>query len=251
VPSIRKIMYNGLKKTIHSILPKKILFKIEPSLRFLWSLSYRGSKYLCPICKTKLREWIDLSQQDKICPNCGSLSRDRRLWQLIEDNYFINDIKILDFSPSRSLYRKWKEQNVTYKATDLSGDFISDNQYDITAIPEEDNSFDLIVCYHILEHVNDDLSAMKELHRILKPTGTLLIQTPFKDGKIYEDYTITSAKERLNHFGQEDHVRIYSVEGLKKRLTQTGFEVVIKVFDGEGSYGLTKNEIVFILKKHN
>jgi predicted SAM-dependent methyltransferase len=242
-------MYSGLKKIIHTFLPKKLLFKVEPDLRFLWSLPYRGSKYQCTICKTKLRKWIALPHQENICPNCGSLSRDRRLWEIIEEHYLINDMKILDFSPSRSLYRKWKKQNVTYKPTDLSGDFISDNQYDITAIPEEDNSFDLIVCYHILEHVIDDLSAMKELHRILKPTGILLVQTPFKEGEIYEDYTITSANERLKHFEQEDHVRIYSVEGLKNRLTQTEFEVTVNQYEEDNLQALTKNEIVFILKK--
>ena len=245
-------MYNHLKKISNSIIPKKLLFKTEPSLRFIWSLLYRGSKYQCPICETKLREWIDLSHEDKICPNCGSLSRDRRLWQLIEDEYLENNIKVLDFSPSRSLYRKWKKQNVIYKATDLSGDFISDHQYDITAIPESDKTFDLIICYHVLEHVMEDLAAMKELHRTLKPTGVILVQTPFKEGEIYEDYNITSSKERLKHFEQEDHVRIYSVEGLKNRLKQSGFEVTIKQYDSKDTkFGLTVNEIVFILKKQN
>lgn len=242
-------MYNSLKKIIHTVLSKKILFSIEPYLRSTWSLAYKGSKYECTICKTKLRKWIILHNQDKICPNCGSLSRDRRLWQLIEENYLTNYLKVLDFSPSRSLYRKWKKQNVTYKATDLSGDFISDNQYDITAIPENDNSFDLMVCYHILEHVVEDLSAMKELHRTLKPTGTLLVQTPFKEGEIYEDYTITSEKDRLLHFDQEDHVRIYSVEGLKNRLQQSGFNVTVEQYKKDAFYGFTDNEIVFILKK--
>lgn len=244
-------MYNGLKKIIHALISKKLLFKIEPSLRSFWSLFYRGSKHQCTICKTNLREWIFLPNKDKICPNCGSLSRDRRLWQLIEKNYLTNGINVLDFSPSRSLYRKWKKQNAIYKSTDLSGDFISDNQYDITAIPENDDTFDLIVCYHVLEHVTDDKSAMKELYRILKPTGTLLVQTPFKDGEIYEDFSITSAKERLQHFGQEDHVRIYSVGGLKNRLKETGFEVIVNQYEEDTLYGLTKNEIVFILKKQN
>ena len=245
-------MYNSLKKIIHTVLPNKGIFKIEPYLRSLWSLCYRGSKYECTICRTKLRKWIILSNQDKICPNCGGLSRDRRLWQLIENNYLTNNLNVLDFSPSRSLYRKWKKQNVTYKATDLSGDFISDNQYDITSIPVDDNTFDLIVCYHILEHIIEDILAIKELQRILKPTGTLFVQTPFKEGEIYEDYTITSEKDRLHHFGQEDHVRVYSVEGLKNRLTQSGFEVVVNQYNNKDIiYGLTENEIVLIMKKQN
>jgi predicted SAM-dependent methyltransferase len=177
------------------------------------------------------------------------LSRDRRLWLLIENKYLANDINVLDFSPSRSLYRKWKKQNVIYKATDLSGDFISDNRYDITSIPEDDNTFDLILCYHVLEHVIEDVLAMKELYRTLKPTGTLIVQTPFKEGEIYEDYTITSEKHRLQHFGQEDHVRIYSVDGLKKRLTQSGFEVEVNHYSKDVIHGLAEEEIILIQKK--
>lgn len=132
----------------------------------------------------------------------------------------------------------------------MSGDFISDNQYDITSIPEGEDTFDLIICYHVLEHVIKDTLAMTELHRTLKPTGTLLVHTPFKEGEIYEDYSITSEEDRLLHFGQEDHVRIYSVEGLKNRLTQSGFEVEINQFKNEDiKHGLTQNEIVFILKR--
>lgn len=243
-------MYNGLKKIILTLIPKKTIFKIEPHLRFFWSFFYRGSKHQCTVCKTNLRSWISF-HNDKICPKCGSLSRDRRLWQLIEKNYLVQRMTVLDFSPSRSLYRKWKKQNATYKATDLSEDFISDYQYDITAIPEADNTFDLIVCYHILEHVIDDVSAMKELHRILKPSGTLLVQTPFKAGEIYEDYSITTAKGRLIHFEQEDHVRIYSVEGLKNRLEKTGFEVTVNRYEENQRCGLTENEVVFVLKKQN
>jgi len=241
-------MYKDLKKIILTLLPKKLLFKVEPYLRFFWSLFYRGSKHECTVCKTNVRTWIVLDN-DKICPNCGSLSRDRRLWQIIEKNYLKNDIKVLDFSPSRSLYRKWKKQNVTYKATDLSGDFISDNQYDITAIPERNETFDLIVCYHVLEHIIDDKAAMKELYRVLKATGIVLVQTPFKEGEIYENYAIISEMERLEHFGQEDHVRIYSVEGLKNRLAETEFEVTVNQYKEDIFFGLTKNEMVFILKK--
>lgn len=244
-------MYNSLKKIIHSVLPKKTIFKIEPYLRTGWSVLYIGSQYQCTICKTKFKKWIVIPNNDKVCPRCGSLSRDRRLWQLIEQNHLKKDINVLDFSPSRSLFRIWKKQNTSYIATDLSGDFISDNQYDITAIPEDENTFDLIICYHVLEHVIEDKAAMDELFRILKPTGTLLVQTPFKEGTIYEDYSITTKEERLKHFEQEDHVRIYSTEGLKKRLTESGFNVEIKQFKEDAFYGLTDNEIIFILKKTN
>ena len=175
--------------------------------------------------------------------------QNRRLWKLITEKYLRSNIQILDFSPSRSLFRKWKEvTNVKHIASDLSGDFIADVSYDITQIPEKDAQFDLIICYHILEHVVDDIKAMSELFRVLKPNGTVLIQTPFKNGKIYEDYAITSESERLIHFGQEDHVRIYSVDGLKKRLESVGFSIIVKQYEKDEYLGFS-NEIMLVATK--
>ena len=126
---------------------------------------------------------------------------------------------------------------------------MADVAYDITQIPEKENSFDLIICYHILEHVIEDVKAMKELHRVLKPNGTVLIQTPFKEGEIYEDYSITSEAERLLHFGQEDHVRIYSIDGLKKRLESVGFAVTVKQFEKDTYLGFSDKEIILFATK--
>jgi len=99
------------------------------------------------------------------------------------------------------------------------GEFDADKHYNITNISESDNSFDLIICYHILEHIEDDHAAMKELYRVLKKGGSCIIQTPFKDGEISEDDKIKTAEDRIKYFGQEDHQRIYSVDGLKERFS--------------------------------
>ena len=90
---------------------------------------------------------------------------------------------------------------------------------------------------------------MSELYRVLKPNGTLLIQTPFKEGEIYEDYSITTEAERLKHFGQEDHVRIYSINGLKDRLQNVGFKIEILQFQEEDYFGFSDNEQLIIAKK--
>ena len=242
-------MYNILKRVFTAIFPKKTLFRIEPYFRKCYAFFKKGTQHLCNICEFKSSHFERLPNADLLCPNCGSLSRDRRLWELISTAYLQSNILILDFSPSRSLFRKWKEvTNVKHIASDLSGDFIADVSYDITQIPEKDAQFDLIICYHILEHVVDDIKAMSELFRVLKPNGTVLIQTPFKDGEIYEDYAITSESERLIHFGQEDHVRIYSVDGLKKRLESVGFSIIVNQYKKEEYLGFS-NEIILVAKK--
>lgn len=243
-------MYNLLKNSITRFIPKKLLFRIEPILRKCYAVTKQGSNHECVICDFKASDWVQLPNNDLLCPNCGSLARDRRLWQLVKENYIKNDIQILDFSPSRPLFHKWKkEKNVNHIASDLSGDFMADVAYDITQIVEKENTFDLIICYHILEHVIDDVKAMSELYRVLKPNGTVLIQTPFKEGEIYEDYSITSEAERLLHFGQEDHVRVYSVEGLKTRLESVGFDVIVNRFERDTYLGFSANEIVILASK--
>lgn len=247
---IKKSMYNSLKNSLTQFIPKKFLFRIEPILRKCYAGFKRGNNHKCTICNFKASNWVNLPNQNLLCSNCGSLSRDRRLWQLLKEHYIKPNIHVLDFSPSRTLFRKWKkEKNLNHIASDLSGNFMADVTYDITKIPEKENTFDLILCYHILEHVIEDTEAMKELYRVLKPNGTVLIQTPFKEDEIYEDYTITSETNRLLHFGQEDHVRIYSVDGLKKRLESEGFSVSVKQFEENEYLGFSDKEIILFATK--
>jgi ubiquinone/menaquinone biosynthesis C-methylase UbiE len=159
---------------------------------------------------------------------------------------------VLDLSPSRALYRKFKKTTgIEYFSSDFANEFISDYQFDITAIQRPDNFFDLIICYHILEHIGDDRKAMTELFRVLKPGGTMLLQTPFRDGEIYEDNSITTGVERLAHFGQKDHIRIYSVKGISERLSQAGFTVNVLQFNEQAtnSSGFSEKEIVVTCKK--
>jgi len=243
-------MYNFLKSIIKSFIPQNILVKNEENFRKILKPFYKGENHQCNVCETKLKNFAKLNNGDLICPVCGSISRTRRLYKLLNEEFIVPNIAILDFSPFRILYRKWKKKNnIQYFATDFGTDFIADYRYDITAITCKDETFDLIICYHILEHIVDDKKAMSELYRVLKKNGTVLIQTPFKEGEIYEDYSIVTEKERLKHFGQEDHVRIYSVEGLETRLKETGFNTEIRIFDEDVYLGLQKNETVIICKK--
>lgn len=243
------VMYQSLKKIVHLIVPKKTLFRIEPSLRTVFAMLQTGKNHTCTICSFNAKKWTKISNNDNLCPNCGSLSRDRRLWKLLNEKYLQENKSVLDFSPSRSLFRKWKKiKTIDYTASDLSGDFIADVQFDITNISKPDESYDLIICYHILEHVVEDIKAMQELFRVLKPNGTIWIQTPFKEGEIYEDYTITSEAERLIHFGQEDHVRFYSVDGLKKRLESVGFTILVNEYEKDDYLGFS-NEIILLATK--
>ena len=169
---------------------------------------------------------------------------------LLEKEFLKPGNVVLDFSPMRMMYKKLKlNKDITYFSTDFENEFIADYHFDITNIDTEENKFDIIICYHILEHITEDEKAMKELKRVLKKDGVILIQTPFKNGDIYEDYTKSTPAERLQYFGQKDHVRIYSAEGLEKRLQAVGFKTEIRNFGKDDYLGLTENERVIICRK--
>ncbi|PHR11082.1 MAG: SAM-dependent methyltransferase [Aequorivita sp.] len=238
-------MYQTLKKVALSVVPKKFLFENEVFFRSLFAFHLHGKKYECTVCGRGLKKFITIPDGDKLCPFCGSRSRTRRLYSYLTENSLLSG-KVLHFSPSRSVYRNLKKNpNIEYFSTDFEDEFLADYRYDITKIPVENNFSDLIICYHIMEHIENDLKAMKELFRVLKPKGTCIIQTPFKEGEIYEDFSKKTASERLAAFGQEDHVRIYSVEGLRQRLKDSGFQTIeIKTFPANERYGFMEETVL-------
>ena len=97
---------------------------------------------------------------------------------------------------------------------------------DITNIEYPDESFDVIYCSHVLQHVQDDRKAIRELYRILKVDGWLILQEPVTTHQTIEDPSVTAPQDRLRVFGQHDRVRRYGPDYLE-RLRETGFTVEI------------------------
>lgn len=239
------IMYEQLK----NIIPKTFIKNNKKLLRNLVSMFYIGNNYQCNICNFKMSHFIKLKNDDKLCPKCGSLARTRRLWNLLENK--IQGKIILHFSPSPSIKTKMESlDNIKYVTSDYAGEFEAAKRLNIESINEPSDSYDLVICYHILEHIENDIRAMKELNRIIKPKGKCIIQTPFKTGEIYENEEVKTDEERLIHFGQKDHLRIYSVEGLINRLESVGFQTELKEYQAiNNNYGYNINEKVIVAEK--
>ena len=125
---------------------------------------------------------------------------------------------------------------------------------DITNIEYPDNSFDVILCNHVLEHVPDDRKALREFHRVLSPGGLGMIQVPVTDPATFEDFTITDPEERIRIFGQRDHVRRYGPD-VRARMEEAGFaveEITTEDVTSEGEarrMGLMKRDQVFVCRK--
>jgi len=125
---------------------------------------------------------------------------------------------------------------------------------DITNIPYEDNSFGVILCSHVLEHIPDDRKAMRELYRVLKPGGWAILQVPIIRDKTFEDFSITKPEDRERVFGQWDHVRAYGKD-YRDRLEKAGFKVRVDDYvkrlgaDKIKKYALKENEDIYYCEK--
>lgn len=247
-------LYQGAKLIINAMLPNSLSRKFEEPLRGVVALFYRGTQFSCNICGMGLRRFVVLPTGDQLCPRCGSLPRHRRLWDLVGNAIHLSGA-VLHFSPSRPIWRKLKKlPTITYIPSEYEGAPEIPNNFDITDIPLADGSIDWILCYHVLEHIGDDFQAIRELYRVLKTQGKAIIQTPFKRGEIYEDKSIVDPAQRKQHFGQEDHVRIYSLPGLQERLEQAGFSVEVLQYDTKDKrssyHAFHKNEYILMATKN-
>ena len=126
-----------------------------------------------------------------------------------------------------------------------------DRRENIERLTIEDHAFDVVICLHVLEHVNDQ-AAVAELFRVLRPGGTLIAMFPIVEGwgETFEDSSKTSADDRLLYFGQHDHVRFFGRDA-RTRLAAPGFliEEYTAVEPNVSRYGLTRGEKIFLCRR--
>lgn len=243
-------------------IPRPLLIRASYLIRPLIAFSLKGSKYTDPIDGRSFRKFLPYGYENQrenvLSPSTLSLERHRLLWLYLknETKLFSAPLKLLHFAPEQAFYNRFRKmENLEYTTTDLNSP-LADVKADICNLPFEDNSFDFILCNHVLEHIPDDTKAMKELYRILKHGGTAILQIPQDLSRevTFEDNSITSRKERAKIFGQYDHVRVYGrdyfdklrsigfkVQEVKYTLTLTASEIDI--------YRLAQGEIIPVCSK--
>ncbi|MDM1346935.1 methyltransferase domain-containing protein [Myroides marinus] len=236
-----------LFKTILNIVPRPILIRLSYVVRPLMAWYLKGDTYTDPIdgksFKTFLPYGYAKQRPNVLSPSTLSLERHRLLWLYLqrETDFFSSPKKVLHFAPEQAFYKRFKKQpNLDYTTTDLESP-LADVKADICNLPFEDNSFDMILCNHVLEHIPDDTKGMQELYRILKPGGMGIFQIPqdMSRAVTFQDDSITDPKERTLIFGQYDHVRVYGRDYFDK-LRSIGFTVVEEDF----IHKLTQEEVI-------
>ena len=236
----------------------RISFFVKPILKILMY----GNKFTDPIDGNTFRAFLPYGynkiRNNVLSPSTYSLERHRLLWLYLknETSFFKAKLKVLHFAPESALMNQFKKlKNLSYDTIDLNSP-IADIKADICDLPFLDNSYDLILCNHVLEHIVDDNKAIRELYRVLKKNGIGIFQVPidYNRDTTFEDFSVTNKKERNKLFGQYDHVRIYGLDFFD-RLQKAGFSVERCEYTSKLSkediikFCLPKKEIIPICRK--
>ena len=252
----------GFIKTVLNKIPRPLLINLSIAARPLIDLYFKGNNFTDPINGKSYRKFLPYGygkqRENALSPGTLSLERHRQMWLYLqnETDFFTKNYKVLHIAPEQEFLRRFKKmKNLNYTSADLFSPIV-DVKADIIDLPFEDESFDVIICNHVLEHIEDDRKAMRELYRVMKKGGWGILQIPMKNflEKTYEDFTIKDPKERQKHFGQYDHVRWYGMDYFE-RLRSVGFETEPLFYSQKFPekdilrFGLNRNEILPVVKK--
>lgn len=252
---------------ILNALPRPLLQRAAGWAVPLLGLVYVGRGRECPLCGTRRRRFLPYGyvtpREDALCPRCLALERHRLLWLYIERETRLaaERPRLLHVAPEAALMlrfsRLYGDMPERYVTADLESP-LADMHFDIQHIPLADASFDAVICNHIMEHVEDDRQAMRELYRILRAGGWGIVLSPvdLSRAATFEDDTVTDRDERTRLFGQYDHRRVYGRD-YASRLAEAGFDVEDRDYAAEFTaaertlYALPADHIYIVRKPVN
>lgn len=192
----------------------------------LWRARHPGTQRRCPACGATVARFAPYGsalRPDAQCPTCGSLERHRALWLYLErqTDFFERPLRVLLIAPEPVLDAAGRRRHPDFLSIDIVPGHAM-RRMDLTALdlPSEDR--DLVIAYHVLEHIRDDAAAMSEIHRVLKPDGVALVEVPVSGGDTDERYASAPPEVRAAQYGQPDHVRLYGRTDFEARLLAHG-----------------------------
>lgn len=239
----------------------QLLFREVPF--FLRALPQIGKERRCIICGWRFSRFLSTGidvRPDVRCPRCNSHERHRAVWFYLNGNTSLFNSKkkkLLHVAPEFCFARKFRKlRSIEYTSVD-SGYGLAQVNQDVTRLRFSDDSFDCFIIIHVLEHIQDEKSALGELHRVLKQGGWGIIQVPMDLSleKTKEDSSADTPEKRLAAFGQDDHVRLYAKD-FKIRLEHAGFKVeYINMWnklaeEDRELYRISENEPFYFVKKN-
>lgn len=245
------------------VVPRPVLQRVSYVPLKVASLFLSGNNKECPVCERSFSRFLPYgrlksSRANALCPNCLALERHRLMYLYLKErtDFFTAPKKVLHVAPEHCFIDRFEKiHGEGYITADIESP-LAKVKMDIHAIPFPDNTFDVIFCNHVLEHVDDYPQAIRELRRVLKPGGWGIVQSPqdWSRPHTFEDSNITDPAERERIFWQNDHLRLFG-QDYGSVLAESGFQVTEDRFVFELSpdrvtrYALPSKEVVYFCRK--
>jgi len=230
-------------------------FIVKDALAKVRRVFFRGEDVECSCCAMTFSQYLYSPYMATLCPNCLSIERYRLLCRYLEDetDFASKPMRGLDIAPMWYFQEFCRRHdNIEYLSIDIESP-LAMRHMDIRALDLEDESFDCIICYHVLEHIDEEAKAVSELYRVLKPGSWAVIQVPIHVPKTIERDELTEAQaNRIMKF--PGHLRAYGPD-YPRVLEAAGFEVEVVPFaktfseDELARYGLDASEDLYISRK--
>jgi SAM-dependent methyltransferase len=232
---------------------------VQALSRRIQMASHRGDAVTCPICSHSFDRFRDdWNRPGALCWRCGSHERHRALWLYLELHLELlaGVSSLLHFAPEWCLEHRLRERSgLRYRTADLRPG-AAELVLDITSLELPDGAFEAILCSHVLEHVEADRTAMRELYRVLAPGGWAIVMVPIDLSRsvTYEDASVRTPEAREREFWQFDHVRLYAPD-IVDRLRLAGFEVTRELLASElgpervARYGVLEADEIYLCRK--
>jgi SAM-dependent methyltransferase len=212
------------------VIPRRLHRPLRNAVATIRAPLLRGSARTCPICEGSFRRFLPSpGREDAICPGCYSAERHRLLWLYLRDetDFFTAPMRVLHIAPENCFQSRFRRlANLDYVTADLEAP--ADVKLDLTASSLAAESFDVIFCLHILEHIPDDATAIAEMCRMIRPGGFVVVDVPLDDRDETFEPVTDDPTERYRLLGQRDHVRFYGRADLRRRLASGGFDVSVE-----------------------
>ena len=218
----------------------------------LLSWLYRGDRFFCGFCRVAFRKMkgargrasirgveVTSFTPNAICPRCHSLIRHRFVLEYMKTrpDWLMKTHRVLHFAPEECFYKLLKAQSKSYEPVDYSPSTLGVKARfaDVTSLDFASGSFDRVLAIHVLEHIPDDICAISEIYRVLRPQGQAIIAVPIYGSVTYEKAGLHQ-RERAAEFGAGDHFRLNGLDFAKK-LERAGFAVAtVSIDDVPGCY---------------
>lgn len=207
-----------------------ILNQIEPFGCQCTLCGWQGNKFLTLPTRNG---WND----HQVCPLCNTHARHRNFYNVLQAKSLLkSSVTLLDVAPMEGLSEYIKDNVGTYISTDIENDRKPSLICDLQDLSFLDNSFNIILCMQVLEHIMDDRRALRELVRVLKDDGLLILSVPYNkiEGSITREYGAPDPEE----FG---HVRAYGHDVIK-RFEEQGVSIeLVNTHEGKTRAEIQKN----------